>query len=429
LIPVILGVALLVAACGDRPKPALPDEPLIAGWSQAQVDTIRTLWLHSLPPLPPDPSNAVADNPQAAALGHRLFFETALSANGQVSCATCHQPANFFTDGLPLAQAIGTTRRGTPTIVGIAYSPWYYWDGRRDSLWAQALTPLEADVEHGADRSQLVHFVAGDPEYRAAYEGLFGPLPDLSDRTRFPEHAGPLGDPAARAAWELMDPADQAAVSRVFANLGKAIAAYERLILPGEAPFDRYVTSLLAGDEKGMVAALSEDQVAGLALFIGRANCIQCHNDPLFTNNSFQNIGLPDLDPDSVDVGRFSGVLQALNDPFNCLGEFSDAPPEACAELRFAKRDSQELMGAFKVPTLRNVAQTAPYMHTGQMADLAAVLAHYNTAPPTNMGHSELAPLNLTAQELAQLEAFLHSLTAQPDVDPALLGPPDPFVR
>ncbi|MDX1616648.1 MAG: c-type cytochrome, partial [Candidatus Promineifilaceae bacterium] len=221
-----------------------------------------------------------------------------------------------------------------------------------------------------------------------------------------------------------MAPADRLTVSTVFANLGKALAAYERLLQPGPAPFDAYVTALVEADEAAMAAAMTEDQVAGLKLFISRANCTQCHNGPLLTSNSFHNIGVPE-GANGPDSGRFSGVQQALNDEFNCLGAFSDAEPDECAELLFAKTDSQELFGAFKVPTLRNVAETAPYMHAGQLATLAQVVAHYNGAPDSAIGHSDLVPLGLTQAEQAQLVAFLESLTGPLAVDSDLLSPPE----
>ncbi|MCP4333426.1 MAG: hypothetical protein GY785_12285 [Gammaproteobacteria bacterium] len=121
-------------------------------WSADEILVLRSLALESLPPLPLDPSNAVADNPQAAEFGERLFLDPRLSANGGISCSTCHQPFRQFTDGMPKAQAIGTSKRNTPSIVGTAYSPWLYWDGRRDSQWAQALSPLEDPNEHGSSR-------------------------------------------------------------------------------------------------------------------------------------------------------------------------------------------------------------------------------------------------------------------------------------
>src|SRR5690606_15553813 len=107
-----------------------------------------SLSIKSLPPLPPDPSNRYGDDPRAAALGHQLFFDTRLSANGKVSCATCHDPGRDFQDGLPLAVGVGTNTRRTMPIAGTAYSPWMFWDGRKDSQWSQALGPLESPVEH-----------------------------------------------------------------------------------------------------------------------------------------------------------------------------------------------------------------------------------------------------------------------------------------
>ena len=117
-------------------------------WSVAEIAILESMSLENLPPLPNDPSNAVADDPRAAELGHALFFDTRLSLNGGVSCATCHQPERKFTDGLVKGQAIGTSNRHTPSIIGTAYSPWLYWDGRRDSQWSQALSPLEDENEH-----------------------------------------------------------------------------------------------------------------------------------------------------------------------------------------------------------------------------------------------------------------------------------------
>jgi cytochrome c peroxidase len=375
--------------------------------------------------LSPDPSNSVADDPRAAQLGQTLFFDSRFSANGEVSCATCHQPDRLFTDGLPRSEAIGTTPRGAPSIVGMAYSPWFYWDGRRDSQWAQALSPLENPVEHGGTRTQYVRILEGDKTYRAEYEAIFGLLPDFSDPARFPDVAGPVEENAeAIAAWQAMTPEDRDAVNRVYANMGKAIAAYERLLMPGPSRFDGYVGALLDGDEKAMEAGLIPDEVAGLRLFIGQGNCTRCHNGPLFTNNEFHNIGVPTAEGLPPDLGRETGVQQAIANGFNCLGPYSDAEPEACAELRFVKSEGPELTGAFKVPTLRNVAETAPYMHSGQFATLREVLDHYNRAEPDPVGDTELIPLDLSDAELAQLVAFLRTLSGPLATDPDLLAPP-----
>lgn len=392
-------------------------------WTAEEIETLRSLWIGSLPPLPPDPSNKYADDPQAAVFGQKLFFDTRLSSNGQVACSTCHVPELMFTDGRALAVGVGVNDRKTMTIVGTAYSPWQFWDGRADSQWAQALGPLENPVEHGGTRMQYVHAI--DQYYRADYEAVFGPLPDLSDSVRFPASAGPVNDPNSKAAWEAMSPEDRDAVSRVYANIGKALAAYERLILPGPSRFDTYVEALLVGNEEAMNEAMTADEVAGLRLFIGEANCIQCHNGPLFTNNSFHNTGVPPRNGSAPDSGRQVGVQKVLADEFNCLGPYSDAVPEDCSELRFLVESGEELSGAFKPPTLRNVAETAPYMHAGQYADLFMVVRHYRHPPEAAIGQSELEPLPFMHTGMMQLEAFLHSLSGPLATSPELLAPAD----
>jgi len=198
----------------------------------------------------PDPSNRYADDLEAAKLGQRFFFDRRFSANGAVSCATCHVPAKDYQDGLPVARGIGTTARRTMPIVGVAGSPWLFWDGRKDSLWAQALGPLESPVEHGGDRAQDVRLIAGS--YRSEYERLFGALPDL---TGLPEHAGPNATDQRWDAWEAVPATTREGTNRVFANMGKAIAAYERRLRPGVSRFDRYVDAVLRGDAPSAAGA------------------------------------------------------------------------------------------------------------------------------------------------------------------------------
>ena len=431
-ISISLILLLFIVACNsdtpqtnkqtNQPTNKQTDQP--SPWTEAELAAIRSLWLGSLPPLPADPSNAVADDPRAAELGHQIFFDTRFSANGQVSCSTCHIPALNFTDGKPLSEAVGTTLRGAPTIVGTAYSPWFFWDGRRDSQWAQAITPMEDPHEHGGTRTQYAHLIDEDPAYRAAYEAIFGPMTDFSDRSRFPDSAGPLGDQNAVAAWEAMAADNQKAVTRAFTNIGKAIAAYERLIMPGPARFDQFAESLLNGDEAQANIILSAEERAGLRLFMGLGNCTQCHNGPLFTSHHFHNINLPNGENLPLDYGRITGLQEVLESEFNCFGPYSDAAPEQCQELRFVKTEGIELPGAFKVPTLRNVAETAPYMHAGQFAALSEVLDHYNRAPNGPIGHNEIIPINLLAEEQDQLEAFLRTLSGPLNVDQTWLVPP-----
>lgn len=427
----LLLLVLLGAACAGPPPEATPTLPTITQtedftppeWSAAELDTLRSLWLGSLPPLPPDPSNHVADNPDAAHLGKQIFFDPRFSGNGQISCATCHQPERAFTDGLPRAQAIGQTERNTPTIIGTAYNTWFFWDGRKDSQWSQALSPLETAVEHGGTRGQYAHILAEDPDYRAAYEALFGPLPDISDRGRFPDAAGPVDDAAAAAAWAGMAPADQDVINRIFANMGKAIAAYERKLLPGPSRFDKYVAAVLAGDTAAAQTALTPDEITGLRIFIGFGLCTDCHNGPLFTNNEFRNIGVPTAAGLPVDRGRSQGLQQLLTDPFNCLGPYSDAAPAGCAIRQNLPQNPDELAGMFKVPTLRNVAQTAPYMHSGQYHSLQEVFIHYDRAPVAPLGQTAIIPINITVDEAIQLEAFLRSLSSETAVSEEWLRP------
>ncbi len=345
---------------------------------------LRSLWLASLPELPPDLSNAVADHPAAVEFGRELFFDIRLSANGAVSCATCHQAERGFADGLQKAQAIGTTDRRTLSIAGSAYSPWQFWDGRRDSQWAQALVPLEDANEHGMTRAGVVTVIAEDNEYRARYKILFGALPDRTST-------------------------DAVALNTAFANIGKAIAAFERTIMPTTSRFDEYVASVIAGDTDQQRQLFSDEEIRGLRLFIGRANCTQCHNGPLLTNFEFHNTGVISFPGDIPDKARVAGVAEVLGSEFNCRSRYSDDPLHRCGELEFARTGSG-LIGAFKTPSLRNLA--APFMHKGQLATLAEVLQHYNDAAEAMIGHNEAKPLGLGQRELQQIEAFLGTLSA-----------------
>jgi cytochrome c peroxidase len=396
-------IAALILICGGT----LATTAAATGevWSPAQKDEIRSLWIGDLEPLLPDPTNKVADDPRAVALGHKLFFDTRLSANGEVSCATCHVPSREFQDGTPLGKGVGTTDRRTMPIAATARSPFLFWDGRKDSQWAQALGPLESAVEHGGTRAQYAHVIAA--HYRAEYEAVFGALPDLSS---IPDAAGPVNDPAAAAAWRSLSEGQRDSVTAVFVNIGKAIAAYERRLEPGPSRFDAYVEALL---ETGRApeGVLSADETAGLRLFIGKATCTQCHNGPLLTNNDFHNTGVPAVTALPRDMGRIAGSVAVLKDEFNCRSRWSDASAKDCAELEFLTAGDDHQQRAFKVPSLRNVAERAPYMHAGQLGTLSEVIRHYNRAPKAAAGHTELKALRLSNRESAQLEAFLRALS------------------
>jgi cytochrome c peroxidase len=398
--------------------------PLPQRWTPAQVHTIQSLSLQHLPPLPADPTNNVADHPLATELGRQLFFDVRTSSNNQVSCASCHQPAYYFTDARPLAEGIGKTDRNAMGLPGAAYSPWFYWDGRKDSLWAQALEPLENPLEHGANRVQLVRLLATDPGYRDLYLRIFETQPgepaldEFADSNRYPD-ASPIGSPTEQQAWQDLNTEQQQQINRIFSNIGKALAAWQRTLLPTESAFDRYAAQLTVNTDIQHDGSLSRDALGGLQLFMGKAQCINCHNGPLLTNNAFHNtavLSAPGIPP---APGRSQGLRLAQADEFNCLGPFSDATPAQCQELRFA-REGDEMIGAQRTGSLRNLAFTAPYMHAGQLATLDDVIEHYNRALVAVVGHNEAKPLALRAVEKRQLKTFLDSLNG-----PLLHLPPD----
>jgi len=379
----------------------------------------RILRMSPLPAPPPDPTNRFADSADAARLGQRIFFDPGFSADGKVSCATCHDPQKSFTDGVKLGAGLAPLVRHTPSLWNVAHNRWFFWDGRADTLWSQALIPLEHPDEHGFSRLQVAHRLHAQPPMQSAYEKVFGPLPPLADAARFPPAARPDAarpDSPLNVAWEAMRAADRSAVDRVFANAGKAIAAYVRKLRAAEAPFDRFVEGLRTNDENKLTA-ISPAAQRGLKLFIGRGNCRFCHAGPNFTDGEFHDIRIPTPDgAEPADAARYAGIQQLERNPFNAAGEFSDAPDGVAARLLRFTVNSSENWGRFKTPSLRNVALTAPYMHAGHFATLDEVIHYYSTLdtarPPGHHGAENiLAPLNLSDGEKADLRAFLESLT------------------
>ncbi len=352
-----------------------------AGWNSHELRTLRSLALARLPPPPPSPGNRHADAPLARALGARLFTDTRLSANGRISCASCHQPDRHFSDGLPRARGIATLSRHTPSLLGVAWSPWQFWDGRADSLWAQAAQPLHNAREQGLSAARLLSVL--EQHYRGPYEQLFGPLPAR----------------LAGADDEL----------RLFSNAGKALEAYERQLRPQPSRFDDYLASL---DQHHPGTVLNSSELHGLRLFMGRGQCLRCHFGPLLSNHGFHNTGLASRSDGVPDAGRDTGLALLLADPLNCQGRFHDSQPATCPQLHHVRRHAPEWLGAFKVPSLRGVAATAPYMHDGRFATLEAVVQHYVRAPNPDgdHGHTELRPLTLDAGEQQSLADFLKTL-------------------
>ncbi|MFO0603014.1 MAG: cytochrome c peroxidase [Polyangiales bacterium] len=357
-------VTAMVAELDGLPRPRMDPPALHDGrFTDDQMELMRAMVPVVAPP--PDPTNRYEDHPLAASLGARIFRDTMLSSNGMVSCSTCHDAATAFVDGRPQAVGVARGDRNTPSVVAAAYTRWRFWDGRVDTLWAQALGPIENPLEMNSSRLAAVRRVV--TAYADDYIAVFGAVPDLS---RLPASGRP-GDPA----WEALPAADRALVDRHFANLGKAVAAFERTRRPPMSPLDRYVM--------GEVDALTAAQRNGLQHFF-IAGCAQCHHGPMLTDDSFHNIGMPTGRRDGMpDRGRIDAIAGLLALPFRSDGPFSDDPTPGAHLGRLVSHPSQ--LGAFHTPSLRGVGRTGPWGHGGTFANLRDVVRHYAqglTMPP-----------------------------------------------
>lgn len=313
------------------------------------LDRIGTL---NAEDLPPSPTNAYADDPEAAVLGQALFFEPRMSADGQLACSSCHDPDHAFADPRPFSLgAFGREgERHAPTLMNVAFNTFQLWDGRADSLWSQPIKAIEAEAEGDFTRTELAHFIAA--EYAEAYVAVFGPLPDVS---RLPARARP-GD----AAWASMSEADRDAVNRVAANVGKAIEAYERKLLCVDTEWDRFM--------RGEIN-LPENAIEGAEDFLeDGGDCEDCHSGPNLTDGAFHNLGLDH--PGEADFGRSAGVEQLFDDVFNGVGAYSDDPEAGARALAEVTMGDARDVGAFKTPGLRGVAQRDRFGHLGHEDDL-----------------------------------------------------------
>ncbi|MBL8600307.1 MAG: hypothetical protein JNK72_00130 [Myxococcales bacterium] len=385
-------------------RPAPPREPVERVDGRFTRDQWEQLVAMAAPGAPPpSPSNRYADSPEAARLGAALFSDPGFSANGQISCVSCHDPQRGHADGRPTALGLERGPRNTPAIALSAWQRWQFWDGRADSLWAQALGPVENPSEMGFDRVALAHRLA--TTHRAAWEAVYGPLPALDDRERFPPHGAP-GMPA----WEAMAPADRETINRLYVGFGKAIEAFERTLRLRPSAFDRY----LAGDR----AALSEEARDGLRRFV-EFGCNQCHHGPTLSDGAFHNIAMPTGRSDGQgDEGRLAGFAAWRESPFRRDGAYSDQPSLGPATAHRAPFDA--MRGQFRTPPLRGVGQTGPWGHGGTFTDLPAIIDHYArvSGEPTHPGSvgpldPHLGMFHMDATALNSLSAFLRALNPE----------------
>ncbi len=353
-------VALELADLDRTPRPNRKVPQLWDGTlTEDQTDMLRAMKLVDAPPA--DPTNELADSADAAALGKLLFADGQLSTSG-VSCAKCHVAAKDFSDGLATSVGVVTVDRHSPNVSQAAHARWQFWDGRADTLWAQALGPPENAKEIASSRLYIAHQIKA--RYEAQYTTIFGakyPLPANLDT--LPAEGKP-GD----AAYDAMAQADKDAVTRVYVNVGKAIAAFERSIRVKPNALDAYA----GGDTTALTAA---QKTALQTYFIG--GCAQCHYGPRLTDDAFHVLRFPTGRLDGVpDRGRIDVLPNLASGEFVASSKWSDAP-SAAKPLVFAAEPT--MLGAFKTATLRGVASTAPYGHGGKFTTLLQVAQHYGT--------------------------------------------------
>ena len=339
--------------------------------------------LLGLPPVPNPDDNP--QTPEKIALGEKLYREERFSTTGDVACLTCHDPEKAFTDS-PLKTSEGiekkTGTRNSPTVINSAYFTTQFWDGRSPDLEDQALHPFINPVEHGfVDHEPILEIVRTDPEYAAAFKDVFGTKRD-----------------------EI-----------TMREVTLAIASFERTVIAGNSPFDRYFYG-------GEADAMTEQQIRGFELFVNEGRCVSCHvieqTQALFTDNRFHNIGVgintiqkevPELATTFLEAERTVSEVdvEVLTDP-------------KTSELgRFAINRDMDDIGSFKTPTLRNIEVTAPYMHDGSVETLKDVMVHYNNGGVTDVGDpvndflsGGIRPLNLEEEQLDDLVAFMEALTS-----------------
>jgi cytochrome c peroxidase len=329
-----------------------------------------------------DPSNRVSGKPEAVELGKKLFFDKRLSGNGLSSCATCHLPELHFTDGKARGEGFVRLDRNTQGLLNVRFNRWFGWDGAADSLWSQSLRPIVDKREMAASTTHVGTLMRSDAQLGEDYRRAFGVPPSDDD-------------------------------DLVTLNAGKSLAAFQETLVSGRTAFDEFRDALERGDAKAANRYPAAAQ-RGLKTFVGKGNCFVCHFGPNFTNGEFGDIGIPFfVAPGQVDPGRYGGIQKLLGSRANLLGKFSDdAAGSSAAGTRHVRLEHRN-WGEFRVPSLRNVANTAPYMHNGHLATLRDVVRYYSELDENRLhadGEKILRPLGLTDAEVDDLVAFLRSL-------------------
>ncbi len=314
-----------------------------------------------------------------------MFADSRLSVGRNRSCATCHDPKRAFTDGLARSVGIARLDRNAQSLFNLRLNRWFGWAGKSDNLWAQSLHPIIDRRELGASAALVTERIVADHELATSYQNVFG----------------------TQAATDTPE--------TVLVNVAKALAAFQETLITDKTPFDHFRDALAAGDRDAF-AHYPIDAQRGLKLFIGKGRCRFCHFGPNFSHGEFHDIGLSFfIDKGRVDPGRYGGIKAVKSSRFNLLGPYNDDPGRSTAGPTQHVLLLHRNWGEFRVPSLRNVAETAPYMHDGSLATLADVMRHYSEIDEERLhteGERRLRPLRLMPAEISDVVMFLRSLSA-----------------
>ncbi|GAQ95019.1 cytochrome c peroxidase [Thermodesulfovibrio aggregans] len=322
-------------------------------------------------PLPPIPKNNPM-TPEKIELGKKLFFDRRLSGDGTTSCASCHDPEKAFTDASEISLSYPTTRnfRNAPTLINVAYAKYLFWDGRAKSLEEQAEFPIMSPFEMNQNLDFVEEEIRVVPEYRESFKKIFGK--DVNIKL-----------------------------------IAQAIAAFERTLISKNAPIDRY----LRGDKN----ALSDEAKKGLEVFTGKGKCIECHYGAYLSDNKFHALHVPE-NPKYANETKFI-VTRRYVAKINKYPDYVNVREDLG---RYFKTREKRDYKAFKTPTLREVAKTAPYMHNGIFKSLDEVIDFFNKGG--GEGNKALKPLNLTDYEKKALKTFLIEALSGEEIK---IKPPD----
>ncbi len=382
---------------------------LVHGFTSTELRAVNRLTEEKSPRL--DLSNQWDGDASAISFGEELFQSTILSSD-EIACTTCHDPEQGFSDGQALSEGVEPTSRHAPHLYEQATQTWFFWDGSCDSLWCQAIKPIEAAGEMNSSRTEVGFAILENSELKQMYEDIFGELPEM---ITWPQQAKPDEDETSSATenWNTMSSEEQYSATQVLVNVAKSIAAFEATIETPESEIDSFAL-LYRKDQAEAMASLTAEQELGLRLFVGKGNCHFCHSDSIFTNGEFHNIGLGERDwLSDDDIGRYLGIEALIANPFNRQGVWSDSTEDELAQRIARLAQTTEQLGQFKVPSLRNVKNTSPYMHGGHFQTLEEVVRFYLTVDEVPIqGHKEefLLPQEWSEEEISSLVSFLEML-------------------